>query len=272
MCVRRRRQSAQGEAATGCRRPMSLVVVSQAPVDVPTVAAITAAEDAKSATTDGTTGEPCQQVFRVEVAHPATLEARAGRFHACMDLCKPTACGSPLCVGHNPQLRGVPANPVPFRAWRETDLPPRVAFARAIPDKLTEIKASTKDLFHRTRSPTTRSPPFRAWPQGSFRVQEFGDPRMSVASGAELENPPDHDRFSFIDATFALAEDNLRAGRTVIADCVNPWPLTRRAWHSVAERAGVAALDVEIVCSDAAEHRRRVESREPGSASSSSDR
>jgi predicted kinase len=68
---------------------------------------------------------------------------------------------------------------------------------------------------------------------------------------------------------YALAEDNLRAGRTVVADCVNPWTLTRTAWRSVAERAGVAALDVEIVCSDAAEHRRRVESREadiPGHA------
>jgi predicted kinase len=65
------------------------------------------------------------------------------------------------------------------------------------------------------------------------------------------------------DVAYAVAEDNLRAGRTVIADCVNPWPLTRGAWRSVAERAGVAALDVEIVCSDPAEHRRRVESREP---------
>ena len=62
---------------------------------------------------------------------------------------------------------------------------------------------------------------------------------------------------------YAVAEDNLRVGRTVIADCVNPWSLTRAAWRSVAERAGVAVLDVEIVCSDAAEHRRRVESREP---------
>jgi predicted kinase len=62
---------------------------------------------------------------------------------------------------------------------------------------------------------------------------------------------------------YAVAEDNLRAGRTVIADCVNPLPLTRGAWRFVAERAGVAALDVEIVCSDTAEHRRRVESREP---------
>ena len=65
------------------------------------------------------------------------------------------------------------------------------------------------------------------------------------------------------DVAYAVAEDNLRAGRTVIADCVNPWPLTRGAWRLVAERAGVAALDVEIVCSDVAEHRRRVESREP---------
>ena len=60
---------------------------------------------------------------------------------------------------------------------------------------------------------------------------------------------------------YAVAEDNLRLGRTVIADCVNPWPLTRSEWRSVADRAGVRALDVEIVCSDVVEHRRRVESR-----------
>ena len=62
---------------------------------------------------------------------------------------------------------------------------------------------------------------------------------------------------------YAVAEDNLRLGRFVIADCVNPWPLTRNDWRSVAERAGVRVLDVEIVCSDADEHRRRVESRCP---------
>ena len=60
---------------------------------------------------------------------------------------------------------------------------------------------------------------------------------------------------------YAIAEDNLRLGRTVIADSVNPWPLTRDAWRSVAVRAGVPALDVEIICSDAPEHRRRVETR-----------
>jgi predicted kinase len=59
----------------------------------------------------------------------------------------------------------------------------------------------------------------------------------------------------------AVAEDNLRLGRTVVADCVNPWSLTRREWRAVADRVGVRALDVEIVCSDPDEHRRRVETR-----------
>lgn len=59
----------------------------------------------------------------------------------------------------------------------------------------------------------------------------------------------------------AVASDNLALGRIVIADCVNPWPLTREAWKAVAAGAGVRALEVELVCSDGAEHRRRVESR-----------
>src|SRR4029453_5753758 len=45
------------------------------------------------------------------------------------------------------------------------------------------------------------------------------------------------------------------------ADWVNPWPPPRKAGGSAADRAGVRAVDVEIVCSDADEHRRRVESR-----------
>ncbi len=60
---------------------------------------------------------------------------------------------------------------------------------------------------------------------------------------------------------YAIAEDNLRLGSTVIADSVNPWPLTRDAWRAVAERAAAEALEVEIECSDAAEHRRRVDTR-----------
>jgi predicted kinase len=60
---------------------------------------------------------------------------------------------------------------------------------------------------------------------------------------------------------YAVAEDNLRLGRVVVADCVNPWPVTREEWRSAADRAGVRTIEVEVVCSDVDEHRRRVESR-----------
>ena len=60
---------------------------------------------------------------------------------------------------------------------------------------------------------------------------------------------------------YGVAEDNLHLGRIVIADAVNPWPVTRDAWIDVASRAGVRAVEIELVCSDLDEHRRRVEER-----------
>jgi predicted kinase len=60
---------------------------------------------------------------------------------------------------------------------------------------------------------------------------------------------------------YAVAEDNLRLGHIVIADCVNPIALTRNAWLGVARRAGVDAVEIEVRCSDVSEHRRRVETR-----------
>jgi hypothetical protein len=46
-----------------------------------------------------------------------------------------------------------------------------------------------------------------------------------------------------------------------VADCVNDWKIARDGWQAVGLRAGVAVMWVEIVCSDPAEHRRRVETR-----------
>jgi predicted kinase len=60
---------------------------------------------------------------------------------------------------------------------------------------------------------------------------------------------------------YGVAADNLRLARIVIADCVNPLASTRAAWRDVARRAGVAVFEVEVICSDPSEHRRRVESR-----------
>lgn len=60
---------------------------------------------------------------------------------------------------------------------------------------------------------------------------------------------------------YELARSNLALGMTVVADCVNPLAVTREAWQDVAASAASALLEVEVICSDMAEHRRRVESR-----------
>jgi len=62
-------------------------------------------------------------------------------------------------------------------------------------------------------------------------------------------------------AAYAIAEDNLRLGRTVIGDSVNPWMLTRNAWRDVGLRAGVRVAEIETICSDVQEHRTRIETR-----------
>jgi predicted kinase len=65
---------------------------------------------------------------------------------------------------------------------------------------------------------------------------------------------------------YAVALDNLRVGRIVIADSVNPLAITRDAWVDVAAQAGARFVEIELVCSDATEHRRRIETR-PADAS-----
>ena len=62
-------------------------------------------------------------------------------------------------------------------------------------------------------------------------------------------------------AAIALAKDNLAHGLDVVADTVNPIALTRTGWAEAAEACNARLLNVQIVCSDQAEHRRRVEMR-----------
>jgi predicted kinase len=60
---------------------------------------------------------------------------------------------------------------------------------------------------------------------------------------------------------YRVAEENLRLGQPVVADSVNPLSVTRDSWALVARTARVSLVEVEVVCSDANEHRRRIESR-----------
>lgn len=62
-------------------------------------------------------------------------------------------------------------------------------------------------------------------------------------------------------AAYAVAQDNLRLGRDVIGDSVNPWMLTRNAWRDSGVHASARVVEVETLCTDLDEHRRRIETR-----------
>lgn len=62
-------------------------------------------------------------------------------------------------------------------------------------------------------------------------------------------------------AAVAVARDNLFGDQLVIIDCVNPIALTRDWFAAAAADARADLCEVEIRCTDRAEHRRRVEAR-----------
>lgn len=62
-------------------------------------------------------------------------------------------------------------------------------------------------------------------------------------------------------AAYALATENLGLGRIVVANSVNPLQITRDSWREAAAAAAAPIVEIEVVCSDPAAHRRRVETR-----------
>jgi predicted kinase len=62
--------------------------------------------------------------------------------------------------------------------------------------------------------------------------------------------------------SYPIAADNLRIGNAVVADSCNPIKLTRREWQSIAISNNSPYTDIEIICSDKGEHKKRIEERE----------
>ncbi|MGL5059388.1 MAG: AAA family ATPase [Microcoleus sp.] len=60
---------------------------------------------------------------------------------------------------------------------------------------------------------------------------------------------------------YRIAADNLRSGISVVADSCNPIELTRSAWENVALQCHAKYINIEVICSDRAEHRDRIETR-----------
>lgn len=62
----------------------------------------------------------------------------------------------------------------------------------------------------------------------------------------------------------AMASQQLALGSTVIVDAVNDVDAARQQWVDLARRHGLLAHFIEVVCSDAVTHRRRLEARRRG--------
>lgn len=60
---------------------------------------------------------------------------------------------------------------------------------------------------------------------------------------------------------YEIASQNLRLGLNVIADTVNPIHITRQAWRDVAVSIGTPFVEIEVICSDEGEHKRRIDTR-----------
>jgi predicted kinase len=59
----------------------------------------------------------------------------------------------------------------------------------------------------------------------------------------------------------ALAAENLRLGRVVVADSVNPVLASRDGWRQTALQGSARLVEIEVICSDLALHWQRAEAR-----------
>ena len=62
--------------------------------------------------------------------------------------------------------------------------------------------------------------------------------------------------------SYRIAADNLRLGNCVLADSCNPIILTRREWQDVANSNNSSYTNIEVICSDTEEHKKRIKEKE----------
>ena len=63
------------------------------------------------------------------------------------------------------------------------------------------------------------------------------------------------------DLAYKIAVDNLKLALSVVADSCNPIEITRKEWERIAQSSNCDFINVEIICSDENEHKKRAESR-----------
>jgi len=62
--------------------------------------------------------------------------------------------------------------------------------------------------------------------------------------------------------SYRIANDNLALGQNIVSDSCNPIDLTRKEWEEVAQMNNSIFINIEILCSNKEEHRKRIETRQ----------
>jgi len=60
---------------------------------------------------------------------------------------------------------------------------------------------------------------------------------------------------------YRIIADNLKVGNSVVVDSCNPWKLTRTEYENIAIKNDCEYINIEVICSDITEHRKRIEER-----------
>lgn len=60
---------------------------------------------------------------------------------------------------------------------------------------------------------------------------------------------------------YRIAAENLRLGLSTVVDSCNPIDMTRMTWEKVARINLAELVNIEVICSDKDEHKRRIEGR-----------
>lgn len=81
------------------------------------------------------------------------------------------------------------------------------------------------------------------------------------AAMRRFDVPPARSGIAAYAVLHAVAAPHLGRGQVVVADAVSPSAAARAGWVGTAAAHGVPLRVVEVVCPDADEHRRRVETR-----------
>ncbi len=108
--------------------------------------------------------------------------------------------------------------------------------------------------------PATGKTRWRAhWPQRGGRVTSGIDTiEQAIVDHSALTPPLGPAAY---EVSYAITRQQLRLGLDVVLEGVNPLRVTRDAWRRIGTEAAAEVVEVELVCSDVEEHRRRAENR-----------